>query len=259
MKINNAWQKIGQTTVDLSNYYTKNQTNELLSAKADINDVPSAISQLINDSGYLSSQIDPIYSSQKFNIVFQGDNITRLVNDAGYLTSQTDPVYTADKSSLALKSELSNYLRLASGGSISGALTINVSSINNKFIIQNNYDKLTNASYKEESIKYSDVNGKILTRISHILYADHTNAISFRINNPNATADSDYVYFNIQYTDGGVKRILTDATITQGYATTQSTSTNNTTLATTAFVHNVVNAQIGNINSILDAINGEIL
>ena len=39
--INSAWEKIGEykADVDLSNYYTKSQTDNLLSAKADVNSV----------------------------------------------------------------------------------------------------------------------------------------------------------------------------------------------------------------------------
>jgi hypothetical protein len=45
---------------------------------------------------YLTTETDPVYSSEKSTIVFENDNISRLVNDANYLTSfsETDPIYS---------------------------------------------------------------------------------------------------------------------------------------------------------------------
>ena len=39
--VNNAWEKFGSASVDLSQYYTKNQTDELLNTKANTNDLGS--------------------------------------------------------------------------------------------------------------------------------------------------------------------------------------------------------------------------
>lgn len=41
--VNNAWEKIGTTDVDLSNYYTKTETNTLLNAKADASALASKL------------------------------------------------------------------------------------------------------------------------------------------------------------------------------------------------------------------------
>lgn len=41
--VNNAWEKIGTTDVDLSNYYTKTETNTLLNAKADTSALASKL------------------------------------------------------------------------------------------------------------------------------------------------------------------------------------------------------------------------
>lgn len=58
--VNNAWEKLGgiQVEVDLSNYYTKqetyskSETNSLLNTKANTSDLPTKTSDLTNDSGF---------------------------------------------------------------------------------------------------------------------------------------------------------------------------------------------------------------
>lgn len=53
--INNNWELIGNTAVDLSNYYTKSETDTLLNGKADISDIPTKISDLTNDSDFIET------------------------------------------------------------------------------------------------------------------------------------------------------------------------------------------------------------
>ena len=58
--VNNTWEKLGgiQVEVDLSNYYTKqetyskSETNTLLNTKANTSDLPTKTSDLTNDSGF---------------------------------------------------------------------------------------------------------------------------------------------------------------------------------------------------------------
>ena len=50
--VNNSWEPIGSTEIDLSNYYTKTQTDNLLDDKADSSDIPTKVSDLTNDVGY---------------------------------------------------------------------------------------------------------------------------------------------------------------------------------------------------------------
>lgn len=55
--INNNWELIGTTDIDLSNYYTKNEVNNL---------IPFRTSDLINDSNFITSNENPtIYKSSK--------------------------------------------------------------------------------------------------------------------------------------------------------------------------------------------------
>ena len=64
MYINSTWALLGETTVDLTNFYTKTEIDNKLSSKADISNipvVPTNVSQLNNDAGYITgyTEIDP--------------------------------------------------------------------------------------------------------------------------------------------------------------------------------------------------------
>ena len=50
MWINNAWELIGNTRVDLTDYYNKTQVDTALSGKANTSDIPTALSDLTADS-----------------------------------------------------------------------------------------------------------------------------------------------------------------------------------------------------------------
>ena len=52
--INGAWELLGKigVQVDLTDYYTKTETNTLLNAKANTSDIPTKVSQLQNDSNF---------------------------------------------------------------------------------------------------------------------------------------------------------------------------------------------------------------
>ena len=52
--VSNSWELIGSTQVDLSNYYTKTETDTLLSTKANVSSIPSKTSDLTNDSNFVS-------------------------------------------------------------------------------------------------------------------------------------------------------------------------------------------------------------
>ena len=109
--------------IESKNYYTKTEVDEL------INDVyvPTKVSELQNDSGYITGYVetDPIFSatSGQFELkseAFDGDynsltnkpnipsKVSELQNDSGFITGyvETDPVYTAEKATLALKNEI---------------------------------------------------------------------------------------------------------------------------------------------------------
>lgn len=88
----NGWEKIGNTKVDLTNYYTKSEVDNLIPV------VPTKVSELENDSGYLKeyTETDPIYTSEKSTLALKSElptKVSELQNDSGYLTeyTETDP------------------------------------------------------------------------------------------------------------------------------------------------------------------------
>lgn len=88
----NGWEKIGSTAVDLTNYYTKVEVDNL------IPEVPTKVSELENDSGFITeyNETDPIYTADKPNIALKLEiptKLSELTNDKGYITSytETDP------------------------------------------------------------------------------------------------------------------------------------------------------------------------
>lgn len=64
MYINSTWALLGETTIDLTNFYTKAETDNKLDAKADksaIPTVPTNVSSFTNDAGYITgyTETDP--------------------------------------------------------------------------------------------------------------------------------------------------------------------------------------------------------
>ena len=51
--INDNWELIGSTKINLDNYYTKTQTTDLLNEKANVSDIPTKVSELTNDKNYV--------------------------------------------------------------------------------------------------------------------------------------------------------------------------------------------------------------
>ena len=74
MYINGEWVNVGTTTIDLTDYYNKVQTDAKLTQKADLTDIPTKTSELTNDSGYVTSADIPTKTSE-------------LTNDSGFITS----------------------------------------------------------------------------------------------------------------------------------------------------------------------------
>ena len=111
---------LNPSKVDLTDYYTKGEVDELIK---DV-DVPTKVSELENDVGYITgyTEADPIFSatSGQFELkseAFDGDynsltnkpviptKVSELNNDAGYITGyvETDPIFAALSGTLATK------------------------------------------------------------------------------------------------------------------------------------------------------------
>lgn len=82
-------------TPDLTIYSTKTELEEVQSS------IPTNISQLTNDSGYLTEETDPIYTAEKDTLALKTEiptKVSELTNDSGYLTEHQDISGKADKS-----------------------------------------------------------------------------------------------------------------------------------------------------------------
>jgi hypothetical protein len=89
--VNNNWEHIGSTEIDLSNYYTKTQTDSLLNDKADTSDIPTKTSDLTNDSGYITgyTETDPVFSASAASSISSSD-ITSWNNKSTFSGSYND-------------------------------------------------------------------------------------------------------------------------------------------------------------------------
>lgn len=93
----------------LAEYYTKGQTNALLDNKADASDLPSKVSDLTNDAGYISAETDPTvpqwakastkptYTASEVGALPDTTEIpsatSDLTNDSGFITGMSILAY----------------------------------------------------------------------------------------------------------------------------------------------------------------------
>ena len=124
---------IDKNVDDLVNYYTKTDTDTLLTEKANVNDIPASTSDLVNDSGFISQEIDPIYSSSAASEITSNDitNWNNKSDFSGNYNDLTNKPVIPDVSNYVTKdtNELENY-----------TLTSNLSSV----ALSNDYDDLSN-------------------------------------------------------------------------------------------------------------------
>lgn len=93
--VNNAWEQIGSTAVDLSDYYKKGEVDGKLALKADKSEIPTKVGDLQNDKGFIDksvSNLDNYYTKTKIDTDYatKGEiptNNNQLANGAGYITS----------------------------------------------------------------------------------------------------------------------------------------------------------------------------
>lgn len=133
--INNAWELIGSTQVDLTgyatetwvnnqiknflneaqvteivnnsltSYYTKTQTDDLLKGKANTSDIPTKLSELTNDSGFINNEVNDLtnyykktetYNQTEVNNLLSNKanssdiptKVSELENDSGFTTNE---------------------------------------------------------------------------------------------------------------------------------------------------------------------------
>ena len=96
----------GDTPVKGVDYFTEEDIDEIADAAAGKVHVPSNVSELVNDAGYLTEHQDISGKADKDEIPTR---VSELENDAGYLTEHQDVSGKADKSELPTRvSELEN-------------------------------------------------------------------------------------------------------------------------------------------------------
>ena len=71
---------------DLSNYYTKDETDNQIKKSIDKIKVPTKVSELSNDAGYLTEHQSLTEYAKKTEIPTVPTNVSAFTNDAGYLT-----------------------------------------------------------------------------------------------------------------------------------------------------------------------------
>ena len=92
--------------IESKNYYTKTEVDELIK---DV-DVPTKVSELQNDSGYITGYVetDPVYKAEKPTLALKSEiptKVSELENDSGYITGyvETDPIFSSVSGTLATK------------------------------------------------------------------------------------------------------------------------------------------------------------
>ena len=172
--INNSWEKIGNTAVDLTNYYTKEETDNKFALKTDIPQqyvLPIASASTlggikigsgltIDENGVVSAQ-----GGSGGNVNLEDSSVTGVLPVSKGGTGQTDlsNVTVGNASSVpwsgvtdtpttlsgygitdgATKTELAGYLPLT-GGTLSGLLTVNNGSNYSGIVLKNSYNGLNN-------------------------------------------------------------------------------------------------------------------
>ena len=89
MYISGAWADLGSTQISLDNVYTKTEADSKFALKTSIPTVPTKVSELTNDSGYLTEHQDLSEYAKKSDIKTLSKvptKISELTNDSGYIT-----------------------------------------------------------------------------------------------------------------------------------------------------------------------------
>lgn len=140
---------------------------------------PTNISSFTNDVGYLTSEVDPIWSSEKsgYRTKIQNDGLyyPLLSNPNGYLTSytETDPVWTTEKTNYRTKTQ-NDVLYQPLGSYITTETDPTVPSYSKSLSGFNIIKASTDVLYKP--IGYIPTNGEILGALGYTPYNGTTNS-----------------------------------------------------------------------------------
>ena len=162
---------IDKNVDDLVYYYTKDDTDTLLLDKANIEDIVTKTSELINDSGFISQEIDPVYSSSVASGITSNDitNWNNKSDFSGDYNDLTNKPVIPDVSQYVTKdtNELENY-----------TLTNDLSNV----ALSNDYDDLDNKP-SLFSGDYNDLTNK------PTLFSGNYNDLTNKPNIPSKTSD----------------------------------------------------------------------
>ena len=231
--VNNNWEHIGSTEVDLSNYYTKTQTDTLLDGKADTSDIPTKTSDLTNDSGFITSytETDPVFTASAAHGISSTD-ISNWNNKSDFSGSYND---LTNKPTIPTKtSDLTN-----DSGFIDGLVILSYgNSTWNDFINAYNKNKVV---YCRASSNSNPATGS-QTRLAFLAYVNNASApteVEFQyyrsVSSHSASQQGDQV-FVYKLTSGGTWSVTTreaSTKIATGSGLTNSYSSGTMTLSVT--------------------------
>lgn len=189
--VNNAWELIGSTQIDLTgyatedwvntqianfltesqitqlinnslaNYYTQEQVNNLLDNKADKSSIPTKTSDLTNDSGFITNEVDNLtnyYTETEVNNLLSSKadtsqiptKVSELDNDTGFITNSTNELTNYYKKTETYnKTEVNNLL--VDKADVEDIPTTTSQLTNDSGYITNTVDNLTNYYKKSET------------------------------------------------------------------------------------------------------------
>lgn len=193
--INNAWELIGSTQVDLTgyatetwvnnqikdflneaqvteiinnsltSYYTKTQTDDLLKGKANTSDIPTKLSELTNDSGFINNEVNDLANyykktetynqtevnnllSNKANISDIPTKVSELENDSGFTTNEGTVTSVAVKMNGEVK------------GTVASSGTIDLGTVITEHQSLDGYAKTADLSKVATTGSYNDLTNK---------------------------------------------------------------------------------------------------
>lgn len=152
--INDKWELIGSTETNLSDYYTKQETNTLLEDKAnsvhnhvvsdiiDMPTIPTKTSELINDSGFLTSS-SGVITSVSWSDIKDKPNFSTVATSGSYNDLSNKPTIPTKVSQLendtGFINGLSDVVDTKSNQTINGTKTFTASPFVSNYAVTNGY------------------------------------------------------------------------------------------------------------------------
>lgn len=267
--VNNAWELIGSTQIDLTgyatedwvntqianfltesqitqlinnslaNYYTQEQVNNLLDNKADKSSIPTKTSQLINDSGYIDNTVNDLENYYKKNETYNQTQVNNLLNNKADKTEIPTKVSELDNDTGFITNstnELTNYYKKTE--------TYNQTEVNNLLA-----DKANKSDVPTKTSQLTN-DGSDGTNpfISEIPIASSTQLGGIKVGN-NLSIEADGT---LNASEGGVKSYndLTDKPVLNTNVSTSQPVSEGETITGEIVLHKI--SKTGSYNDLLD-------